>query len=55
MARERVDAYLGQTPPEEYGVWVYYPWSTRLVHLLDEAEFIELRTNRNKYKLTPEE
>jgi len=19
----------------EYGVWVYYPWSNRLVHLLD--------------------
>lgn len=54
-ARERVGMYLGDTPPEEYGVWVYYPWSVRLVHLLDELEFVELRTNRNKYKLTPEE
>jgi molybdopterin/thiamine biosynthesis adenylyltransferase/nitroreductase len=54
-ARERVRVYLGETPPDEYGVWVYYPWSARLVHLLDEAEFVELRTNRNKYKLTPEE
>lgn len=40
---------------DEYGVWVYYPWSRRLVHLLDEAEFVELRTNRNCYKITPEE
>ncbi len=38
-----------------YGVWVYYPWSRRLVHLLDEDEFIEVRTNRNQYKITREE
>lgn len=37
------------------GVWVYYPWSDRLLHLVDEAEFIELRTSRNQYKITPEE
>lgn len=54
-ARELVPELLGDTPVEDYGVWVYYPWSRRLVHLLDEAEFVELRTNRNKYKLTPEE
>jgi molybdopterin/thiamine biosynthesis adenylyltransferase len=46
---------LGGTPPMQYGVWIYYPWSGRMVHLLDEAEFIELRTNRNCYKITPAE
>lgn len=55
VARELAQKYLGDTRPEDYGVWVYYPWSRRLVHLLDEDEFIELRTNRNKYKLTPDE
>lgn len=40
---------------EEYGVWVYYPWNKRVVHLLDEEEFIEVRTNRNRYKITREE
>ena len=40
---------------EEYGVWVYYPWSNRLVHIPDEEEFIEIRTNRNQYKITKEE
>ncbi|SOD14449.1 Rv1355c family protein [Pedobacter xixiisoli] len=40
---------------DEYGVWVYYPWSNKLVHLLDEAEFLIVRTNRNKYKITDEE
>ena len=38
-----------------YGVWVYYPWSNRLVHLLDEEEFVEVRTNRNRYKITRKE
>lgn len=37
------------------GVWVYYPWSERLLHLVDETEFIELRTSRNQYKITPDE
>lgn len=39
----------------EYGVWVFYPWSSRLVHILDEKEFTELRTNRNKHKITDKE
>jgi len=35
-----------------YGVWAYYPWSRRMIHILDEEEFIEVRTNRNQYKIT---
>ncbi len=46
---------LGNTPTEKYGIWVYYPWSNRLVHFLDKEEFIEVRTNRNHYKITPKE
>jgi hypothetical protein len=53
--KERVKEHLGATHPTHYGVWVHYRWSNHLVHLLDEAEFIELRTNRNSYKITPEE
>ena len=47
-----MDAVLDGLPMSDYGVWVYYPWSDRLVHTLDEAEFAEMRTNRNKYKIT---
>lgn len=50
-----VAEYYGAQPVEDYGVWFYYPWSMRIVHLLDESEFVELRTNRNRYKITPEE
>lgn len=39
----------------EYGVWVFYPWSRRLVHLLDDEEFGKVRTSRNNYKITTEE
>jgi len=51
LARDHLNGW----PADEYGVWVYYPWSRRLVHTLDEAEFAELRTNRNRYKISPEE
>jgi tRNA A37 threonylcarbamoyladenosine dehydratase len=54
LTRAAID-HMGSGPREEYGVWVYYPWSKRLVHILDEEEFVEVRTNRNQYKITPEE
>jgi nitroreductase len=47
--------HLETLPGDDYGVWFYYPWSKRLVHLLDEGEFVELRTNRNLYKITHRE
>ncbi|NNV03791.1 Rv1355c family protein [Brevibacillus sp. MCWH] len=49
-----VDEYLGDAP-EEKGVWVYYPWRKTLVHLLDEEEFVFVRTNRNRNKITQQE
>ena len=48
----RIAAHLAEVHVDEYGVWVYYPWSRRLVHILDEDEFVEVRTNRNQYKIT---
>ncbi len=50
-----IPQHLGDCPIEEYGVWVYYPWSRRLVHILDEQEFVNVRTNRNRYKITDPE
>jgi len=40
---------------ETEGHWIYYPWSGRLLHVVAEDEFIELRTSRNQYKITPSE
>jgi hypothetical protein len=42
-------------PLEEAGVWVYYPWSNTLVHLLGKEDFVQVRTNRNQFKIEPEE
>lgn len=47
--------FLGDTPSEEYGVWVYYSWLNKVVQILDETEYVEVRTNRNIFKITPEE
>lgn len=50
-----ISKHLDGRPIETYGVWVYYPWSRRLVHMLDETEFIQVRSNRNQYKITRRE
>lgn len=42
----------GGRPLDQYGRWVHYPWSGRLVHLLPPAEFRELRLDRNRHKVT---
>lgn len=51
----RAQEYINSNGAEAFGVWVYYPWSNKLVHVLEEEEFIEVRTNRNFYKITPNE
>lgn len=47
--------HRGAISLHDYGIWVYYPWSEKLVHILDEVEFAIVRTNRNKHKITTEE
>lgn len=46
---------MGNVPLEECGVWVYYPWKRKLVHLLDKEPFVFVRTNRNRNKITEAE
>lgn len=53
--KELISEHTHHEDLNTYGVWVYYPWNKRLVHLLDEQEFIEVRTNRNQYKITRKE
>ena len=47
-----IEQHLNGCPITDYGVWVFYPWSDRAVHILDEAEYIELRTSANKNKIS---
>lgn len=50
-----IEQHIGSTPLYDYGTWAYYPWLNKIVHLLDEEEFIKVRTSRNIYKITPGE
>jgi molybdopterin/thiamine biosynthesis adenylyltransferase len=54
-SEQQIRDYVGDTPLVAFGVWVYYPWTQRVVHIVDEQDFIELRTSRNKQKITDEE
>ncbi len=47
--------YIKDQDLTNYGLWTYYPWSNRLVHILDKKDFIKVRTNRNHFKISPEE
>ncbi|MCX4776182.1 ThiF family adenylyltransferase [Streptomyces sp. NBC_01264] len=46
-----VSEQLAGTDPQEYGTWVWYPWSGRLVHLLPREEFRLVRTDRNRGRI----
>jgi molybdopterin/thiamine biosynthesis adenylyltransferase len=50
-----INVYLNEINPDLIGSWCYYPWSKKLIHILPEADFITVRTNRNLLKITPEE
>jgi molybdopterin/thiamine biosynthesis adenylyltransferase/nitroreductase len=50
-----IDEFLQGRPRKDYGRWIYYPWSGRLVHTLEAPEYRFLRLNRNRNKITPEE
>ena len=52
---KEIEYTLNGVDLSEFGTWVYYPWNEKLVHILDEKDFIDLRTSRNKYKITDEE
>jgi len=51
----RVRAQLAGRSPAAYGAWAYFPWSRRLVHVLPREEHREVRTDRNRYKITRDE
>lgn len=35
--------------------WVYFPWKQQVVHILNQADYFSVITNRNQYKITAEE
>lgn len=53
--QEEVEVFFKGRDRNMYGVWVYYSWRNTLVRVLEEKDFIRLRTSRNRYKITQEE
>lgn len=51
----KVVEFFEMNEKHSYGQWVFYPWKNTLVHVLPEREFIQVRTVRNQYKITPSE
>lgn len=52
--RSAVESFLGERGPG-YGAWAHYPWARRVVRVLPEPDFVELRTDRNRHKITAAE
>ncbi|MBI3631804.1 MAG: ThiF family adenylyltransferase, partial [Candidatus Staskawiczbacteria bacterium] len=44
-----------KNPLFEQGRWVYFPWLSALVHILEEKDFQLVRTARNCYLISPKE
>lgn len=53
--KEKVEDFFKEKDKNNYGVWVFYSWRNTLVRVLAEKDFIQLRTSRNRYKITQEE
>ena len=53
--RRAADAVLDGVPSWRIGTWAWYPWSGRLVHLLPRELYRQVRTDRNREKITREE
>jgi molybdopterin/thiamine biosynthesis adenylyltransferase/nitroreductase len=53
--RRDLERLTGGHGLEAYGNWVHYPWSGRLVRLLPQEAFRELKFDRNRNKISVEE
>ncbi|EPR71271.1 ThiF family adenylyltransferase [Cyclobacterium qasimii] len=56
LVEKKIEYYSNSGMSEsENGIWVYYPWRNTVVRILEERDFVKLRTIRNRYKITDEE
>ena len=52
---DMLSEHYGKTEPWRLGSWVYFPWNSQLVHVLNQKDFEDLRTIRNRDLITKEE
>jgi molybdopterin/thiamine biosynthesis adenylyltransferase len=53
--KQQAHKYIETHSREMLCNYVYFPWRNTVTVLLKEADFVQLRTSRNKYKITQEE
>lgn len=53
--RNYYEALKREKPLYEDGRWVYFPWSSKLVHILNDDDFQKVRTARNRNLINHEE
>ena len=53
--QEYFNALQEKTPLKQHGRWVYFPWISTLVHLLEDDAFQSVRTARNRNLINKEE
>lgn len=51
----QIQQYISGSELKFQGLWAFYPWSGKLVHVLAEKDFAEVRTSRNLFKINREE
>ncbi len=50
-----LDEHYGKADPWTLGAWSYFPWSGQLIHVLNQEDFEDLRTIRNRELITKSE
>lgn len=53
--QEYLKALQEKTPLKQHGRWVYFPWISTLVHLLEDDAFQRVRTARNRNLINEDE
>lgn len=53
--QHRVREHLNGVSLAHYGTYAFFAWRKELLHILPKAEFLEVRTSRNRYQIAPAE
>jgi hypothetical protein len=52
---KHLETEKSKAPLHEHGLWVHFPWNGSLTHILEDEDFQQVRTARNKNLINAEE
>jgi tRNA threonylcarbamoyladenosine dehydratase len=55
FSKKQNDFVSSKIKKQNSGNWIYFPWNGNLVHMVNEADYFKLRTNRNKLLINDKE